>query len=51
MTYGCFQKEILRDEDFRILKTSKKKKKSDVTGSHSTTGVPKMFPTVATSLG
>jgi hypothetical protein len=38
------------DEDFRILKTSKKKS-DDSTESYSTIGIPKMFPTGAASLG
>jgi hypothetical protein len=37
------------DEDLRILKTSKKC--DDGTESCSTTGVSKIFPTVAASLG
>jgi hypothetical protein len=37
-----------RDENFRILKTSKKCDNS--TESYSTTRVPKMFPAVAVSL-
>jgi hypothetical protein len=41
-------KSALKERDFRILKTFKK---SDVTGSYSTTGVPKMFLTVAALLG
>jgi hypothetical protein len=36
------------DEDFRILKASNT---CDDTESCSTTGIPKTFPTVATSLG
>jgi hypothetical protein len=39
----------LRDGDFGILKTPKKY--DNTTESYSTTGVPKMFPTVAASLG
>jgi hypothetical protein len=42
----------LKDEDFRTLKTSKKKKKcDDGTESYFIAGVPKMFLTVAASLG
>jgi hypothetical protein len=37
MTSGCFQ--------------LKKKKSDDSTGSRSTAGVPKIFPTVTASLG
>jgi hypothetical protein len=41
-----------RDEDFRILKTSKKIRKCDEgTESYSTAGVLKMFSEVAASLG
>jgi hypothetical protein len=41
-------KSALRDEDFGILKTTEKC--DYCTGSCSTTGVSKMFPTVAASL-
>jgi hypothetical protein len=41
----------LAPNDFRILKTVKKKKSHDGTGSSSTTGVPNIFQTVAASLG
>jgi hypothetical protein len=49
MTSGCFQKSSLlyKDEDFRILKTSKKC--DDGIESCSTTGDPEMFPVVAAS--
>jgi len=35
----------------KIMKTSKKKKSDKGTKSNSTTGVPKMFPTVTASFG
>jgi hypothetical protein len=46
MTSGCFQKQYaLKGKGFQ---DSEDIKKSDGTESYSTTGVPKMFPTVAT---
>jgi hypothetical protein len=39
----------LKDEDIRILKTSKKESDEN-TESYSKSGVPKMFPAVAASL-
>jgi hypothetical protein len=48
-------KSVLKDEDFRILKTSEKKKKKkkcdEGTENYSITGDPKIFPRVAASLG
>jgi hypothetical protein len=47
---AVFKNKIcIRDEDFRIVKTSEKCDSG--TESYSTTGVQKMFPTVAASLG
>jgi len=49
--FGLFpeKKSALRNEYFRILKTFKKY--DNGTENYSRTGVPKIFPTVAASLG
>jgi hypothetical protein len=51
MTSGCFQEQVNSALKGRRFQDIEDIKKCDDTESYSTTGVPKIFPVVAASLG